>query len=473
MTKSNFPSHRALRGVSRLGVALAAFVGAHLTLAAAAPANDNCAGAVVIPGNVSPASPFFGPVVSIAAANSTGEGSLTNACQSLVSRGLWYRFTPVNAGFYTISSCAGATTVDDTVMAIYTSAGGCSGPFVQVACNDDLGGSCGFQAAINTQLLADTTYYIVVWQYDTAPPVTGKTNIQVVVTWHTPPENDTCVSAQPVPLNTLVFGSTILASNNYQLSGSACFNGVRQTPAAGIGRDVVYSFVAPVDDHYSFKAYNYSIVDGYNLMLYVGGFCQPGSSPQTVTNCLAASNRNSAGSAEEVICLGLISGQQVYIYVDDTNANLGSAFILEVTRCIQESETNNTPATASRPACGIEGSISPLNDLDFYALGSFPAGSRAFVMVDGEATQDPPNFDLRITSLTDVLEYDDSDNDPRFGQTSPNVAGVPLVGGPAFVLVNYPGLAAEPYRLYATVQPRPALGAAEKQPNKTPPQTTP
>src|SRR6266487_3892116 len=191
MTETIYSSLRALRWVGPFGLALAVFIGTHSTLIAAPPANDNCAGAVVIPGTVSPASPFFGPVVSIAAATSTGESALNNSCQPVVSRGLWYRFTPVNAGFYTISTCAGATTVDDTVMAIYTSVGGCAGPFVQVACNDDLCGPSGLQAAITSALLADTTYYIVVWQYDTTPPISGKTNIQVVVTWQTPPENDT------------------------------------------------------------------------------------------------------------------------------------------------------------------------------------------------------------------------------------------------------------------------------------------
>jgi hypothetical protein len=201
-------------------------------------------------------------------------------------------------------------------------------------------------------------------------------------------------------------------------------------------------------------------------MLYVGGYCQPGATPQVVTNCIAASNRNSAGSAEEIMCLGLTNGQQVYIYVDDTGVNVGSAFILEVTRCARESETNNTPATASRLACGIEASITPMGDTDFYALGSFPAGSRAFVMVDGESAE-LSNFDLRITSLTDTLEYDESDNDMQFGQTSPNVAGVPLVGGPAFVRVNYPNRDEEPYRLYATVQPPAAFAAPEVEPNNT------
>jgi len=333
MTTNFFSSLGALRGIVPFGMALAAFIGAHSSSAVAAPANDNCTGAVVIPGTVSPGSPFFGPVVSITSASNTGEASLTNSCQPVVSRGLWYRFTPMNSGFYTISTCAGATTVDDTVMAIYTSGGGCNGPFAQVACNDDLCGPSGLQAAITASLLADSTYYIVVWQYDTTPPVSGKTNIQVVVTWQTPPQNDTCAFPQPVMLNTLVVGSTILASNNYQLSGSGPFKGLRQTPAAGLGRDVVYWFEAPADDEYSFKAYNYSIAAGYNLMLYVGGYCQPGATPQVVTNCIAASNRNSAGSAEEIMCLGLTNGQQVYIYVDDTGVNVGSAFILEVTRC--------------------------------------------------------------------------------------------------------------------------------------------
>ena len=59
-----------------------------------------------------------------------------------VSRSIWYSFTPANTANYTIATCAAAptgSTVDDTVIGVYTSTGGCSGPFAQVpgGCDDD------------------------------------------------------------------------------------------------------------------------------------------------------------------------------------------------------------------------------------------------------------------------------------------------------------------------------------------------
>jgi hypothetical protein len=43
-------------------------------------------------------------------------------------------------------------------------------------------------------------------------------------------------------------------TNDYQLSGSACFGGIGQTPVTAGGRDLlVYRFVAPSAGAYSFR----------------------------------------------------------------------------------------------------------------------------------------------------------------------------------------------------------------------------
>src|SRR6185369_3945520 len=114
-------------------------------------------------------------------------------------------FTPKNTAFYTISSCAegaAATTVPDTLMAIYTSSGGCAGATNELpstasssGCADDSCGPGFTQAAITTQLSADTTYYIVVWWYDGTPPTPGNSTVQLRVTKPLPPSNDTGAGA--------------------------------------------------------------------------------------------------------------------------------------------------------------------------------------------------------------------------------------------------------------------------------------
>lgn len=430
-----------------------------------APANDTCAGAEVIP--AAGPFPYLTTVTAdITDATSAGDPPLP-LCQTSVSRSIWYRFTPTATATYIISSCADVptgTTVDDTVMAIYTSStGNCGGTYTQLpdaadsdGCDDDSCASEAFQSVITTRLNAGTAYFIVVWEFGGAPPTAGNTAVQLQVTQFLPPANDSCASPAALTLNTPVNGTTVAALNDYQLSGSACFTGVGQTASTATGRDVVYSFTAPTAANYSFRVTGYDF--NKNLVLYVASTCPAGLPPVTVGSCLGAANRDSASTAEEVKCLALAASQQVFVFVDENTLTAGSTFTIEVTRCDQETEANNTPATANAvtlPVMGVEGSMSPAGDVDFYALGTVAAGSRVFAMVDGVAAN-AEDFDLRLTTTTDTLQYDDNSNDAQFGSGSPNIDGTPTPGAatPLFLRVNnLAGAASEPYRLYAVVQP--------------------
>ena len=65
--------------------------------------------------------------------------------------------TPAVTGDYKFSTCADipcASTVDDIVTAIYTSAGGCAGPFTQIGCDDDSCTSENFQSSVSATLEA-------------------------------------------------------------------------------------------------------------------------------------------------------------------------------------------------------------------------------------------------------------------------------------------------------------------------------
>jgi hypothetical protein len=444
--------------------------------AAAAPVNDRCSGAEPIPPGPFP---HFTAVSDITLATTNGdppEASCLFVEVTNLSRSVWYTFVPSNTAFYSISTCADAptaTTVEDTFMAIYVSAGGCAGPFTQIpttgatdGCEDDSCGPQFRQAALTTRLNADATYYIVVWQFGNTAPPAGKSSIQLRVTTALPPENDTCSTATELFLNKPMFGTTLLANNDYQLSGSSCFTGVGQRSSIAPGRDVVYSFRAPAAGAYSFKGYNYNNAVGYNLVMYVASSCPAGTSPLTVTGCLGAANRNPATSFEEVLCVSLAADQQVFVFVDDDEPdNAGSNFSIEVNACYRETEPNNTPGAAGRLPCPVSGTISSSSDLDYFALGAFPPDSRVFAMIDGNAAN-IPDFDLRITTMTNTLEYDERDNDPLFGDSSANVAGTPLTGGPAFVQVDG-GSPTEPYRLYAVVQPPLAAATPESEPNNS------
>jgi hypothetical protein len=461
----------------------------------APPPNDLCSGAEVIP-SAGPFPHLTTVTADITDATVTGDPPIPSCLVTpSLSRTIWYRFTPAVTAEYTFSSCADAptaTTVEDTIMGIYTSAGGCAGPFTELptggstdGCDDD---TCGtlFQAVISTRLTAGTQYFIVVSQFGSAAPLPGKTAVQLRITRVLAAANDICSAASPLPLNTPVNGTTVSAGPDYSLSGTTCFTGIGNASSTAAGRDVVYSFTAPAAGPYSFRVTNY---DGIrDLVLYVSTSCP---APGTLTcnsasgPVIAASNRVSFSTSEEIKCLPLGIGQQVFVFVDENLVTGGSSFTLEATMCTQESEPNGTPATANMVAFGIEGAISPAGDADFFSIGTPAAGSRVFALVDGVAANADGDFDLRVTTTTDTLEYDDKNNDTPFRSLAPNVAGTITTGSQTFLRVNHytanptppddpppTPQAAEPYRLYSVVQPPIGAATSEVEPNDTIAQAT-
>jgi len=177
-----------------LGVACLVLSLARSTLALPPP-NDTCAGAEVIP--TTAVFPFYTSVVDVKDATSTNDPPAPSCRSVSVTRSVWYQFTPPTTHLYTVSVSGDTeTTVLDTVMAIYTSAGGCAGPFLPFACNDDQG-DC--QSAISTTLNAGVSYFIVVWMSSVSPPLRGLTSVQLRVSQPVAPPNDTCAGAEGIP----------------------------------------------------------------------------------------------------------------------------------------------------------------------------------------------------------------------------------------------------------------------------------
>lgn len=449
---------------------------------AAVPANDTCAGAEVIPGS-GPFPALSSVTADITEATTAGDPGVP-ACQTSVSRSIWYAFTPATTAVYTLSTCADAgtaTTVDDTVLAVYTSTGGCAGPFTVVpttantsGCDDDSCANEENQAVVVTELVAGTTYYAVVWLFGTAAPTAGNTAVQLQVAQSPIPSSDVCATAAPLTLNRPVAGSTQSAANDYQLAPAAtCFTGVGQSVSTAVGRDVVYSFMPATSGTYSFRITD--VAAGANALVYLSSTCPASSpgNPGTVTGCSLAGNRTPGGTAEEAMCAALTAGVPVFVFVDEATLTIGTPFTIEVTACSRESEPNGTTAQASPLMCGVEGSLTPAADADFFSLGATSSGQRVFATVDGVAGNST-DFDLRVTTATDTLEYDDADNDAPFGPFAPNVAGTSLTVASAFLRVSHvnPGTQAEPFRLYAVVQPASTAAVAEAEPNGTTAQAT-
>ncbi|MEA2450927.1 MAG: hypothetical protein QOG63_2859, partial [Thermoleophilaceae bacterium] len=258
------------------------------------PANDQAPGALTIPVPAG-TSPSSSPLVAdISAATDTGDPPLHPSCQpSPLSRSTWFKFTPTDSSGYTLSTAVdqgSASTVDDTVMAVYTSSGGSSGPFTELpstglvdGCDDDSATNENLQSTLSTNLQAGTDYYVVVWKFGTTPPAVGNTAVQVVakkIPTIVRPPGDKVGDAPLVELNQTYSGTTFGASHDYGLVNGSCFStapGGGSTDSAP-GLDVVLRFRAPTDGSYSFHVRG-TPDTSVNSVLYLASAAPPGPTP--------------------------------------------------------------------------------------------------------------------------------------------------------------------------------------------------
>lgn len=158
------------------------------------PPNDVCEGATVIPGTGP--FPFVAPLIPDIRGATTNRDLIPPCVFNVVSNGVWYVFTPGVSAQYTFSvSYDTASTVSDTAMAIYASAGGCAGPFTAIECNDD---QSALKAALTVNLHPGTNYYLLVWSVFPFDFASG-TALQLRVTKPVTPANDTCAGAEVIP----------------------------------------------------------------------------------------------------------------------------------------------------------------------------------------------------------------------------------------------------------------------------------
>lgn len=157
----------------------------------AAPANDNCASAEIIPGTGP--FPYTTSIISVVEATSDpSDPAIT--CGGDPMHSVWYSFTPQSDGVFTFSACGTASDFD-SIFGLYTSTGGCGTAFTQVACNDD---SCGLQSQVSAALQTGVTYSLVVYSFGEVSP--GSNTLQVrVLPPAEPATNDECSTATVIP----------------------------------------------------------------------------------------------------------------------------------------------------------------------------------------------------------------------------------------------------------------------------------
>src|SRR5262249_17995072 len=115
------------------------------------------------------------------ATSNTGASDPIPSCQGSIGHTIFFQFTPGTSGPYIVDTC-GATF--DTVLAVYT--GGPCGPFAEIACDDDSGGS--LTSTLTPPLSPGTTYTTMVAGFS-ANSGTGTLHITFIPP---PPPNDSC-----------------------------------------------------------------------------------------------------------------------------------------------------------------------------------------------------------------------------------------------------------------------------------------
>jgi hypothetical protein len=183
--------------------------------------NIDCASATLVG-----ALPWISPAVTIDSVANAAPSGVTISCQSNARRAVWYRFVPTSDGQHIIDTCAGATpqgSVSNTVLALYTSdTGDCTGTLTEVACNDD---GCGTRSTITADLVAGTTYFIVLARVGSEDPLPPGDNVQQLRVRFVPPgpqpaPNDLCDGAVEIPATALANDGDTWLSQGYETVGS-------------------------------------------------------------------------------------------------------------------------------------------------------------------------------------------------------------------------------------------------------------
>lgn len=152
---------------------------------AQAPANDECAGAIVVVTGSNP-----GPYSNVGATNSTtAAGAPTPGCVATsFDMDIWFKWTASCSGLATFSTCSMIS--GDTVMEIYDGTAGC-GALTAVGCNDD---SCGVRSSVTGAVTAGNTYLIRLDTWSSA----GGTLTTFAIDVTCPIPNDECIGALPL-----------------------------------------------------------------------------------------------------------------------------------------------------------------------------------------------------------------------------------------------------------------------------------
>jgi hypothetical protein len=290
-----------------------------------APANDNCANAIVLTAGTSAAYTTVGATAGSAF-----------ACAASASNDVWFRYDALATGAHTFATCS-TTTNFDTVLELFS---GACGSLVSVACNDD---TCSTGSTITATLTAGQSYLLHVGGFSAA---VGAFDVQV-----TAPAvaRDECATATAITLGT----STVFNNTGATTSATPAW-----TCATG-GNDLWFTFTANCTAPTTFSTCTAARTIDTVMSVY-SGTC----AALTLLGC----NDDSCAFGSQVTA-NLVSGQTYYVRVGGFSNAVGNFQI--VAQCGTGAGSMATTATRCGPAnLTVTGSPSIFGTLNCSVTGA-------------------------------------------------------------------------------------------------------
>ena len=185
---------------------------------------DNCSSGCTAPPNDICSSTVPQITVGTTCSNILGDISCStqsnpsSGCPSGLIQDVWYRFTATSTGIYT----ARLTPSSGMDGVVEVRQGSCTGTVLGCA---DVGGGNGAVENLNVSVSNGTTYYLRVYEYNSAgnttPPTTTSFNICVIGSTTAKPDLTITAGTQSVSSTTVAAGASITASASEDNSGTA------------------------------------------------------------------------------------------------------------------------------------------------------------------------------------------------------------------------------------------------------------